>query len=119
MTLTYSPGASQIGFSLPPPGVLAGSFLGAWAVSHLSQVRPPGAFGLDRVFHPVFKSSRDGTAGPVLIFVLRRRIHDAGDMPRAAQHIGQLAAEELGSPEHGAGRRDVIFLGGQLIDRES
>jgi len=36
-TRTYSPGASQSGFSLLPPGSRAGTFSGAWRVTHSAQ----------------------------------------------------------------------------------
>src|SRR6202020_127393 len=36
-TRTYSPGASHSGFSLPSPGLRAGTFSGACAVSQASQ----------------------------------------------------------------------------------
>src|SRR5208337_4797360 len=34
---TYSPGASPIAFSLPSPGLRAGTFSGAWAAIHWIQ----------------------------------------------------------------------------------
>src|SRR5271165_7641015 len=36
-TFTYSPGASEMGFSLPSPGLRAGTFSGAWAATHSIQ----------------------------------------------------------------------------------
>ena len=52
------------------------------------------------------------------LILLAGRVDDAGDVARARQHVGHRAAEQPRADEHRLGRRDVVLLGAQLVDRQ-
>ena len=68
---------------------------------------------------PSLQRRRLLVVGPVLVLdLVARRIDDAGDVARARQHVGHRPAEQPRADEHRLGRRDVVLLGAQLVDRQ-
>ena len=66
---------------------------------------------------PVLELAFGLSARPILVFLACRRIDHPGDMARAGEDELDLSAEETASEEDGFRRRDVIFPGGDVADR--
>ena len=68
------------------------------------------------LFEPGLKLSRGRSAGPVLIPILRRRVHDPGDVARAGKDKPDWTGKELSTQDHRARRCDMVLPGRQVID---
>src|SRR5262249_6303371 len=79
--------------------------------------RPPRALVHLGTLDPVAERDvLDIVVGPVLVLAAGRWIDHARDVAGAREHILHRAAEELRAVEHGIGRCNVIFAGGEVID---
>src|SRR6516164_7194263 len=81
-------------------------------------VRPPRACMFGGLGQPFINiRARRFRPVPVLIFMQIGRIDNAGDMSGPGEHELHRPAEILRTVQHGFGRRDVILLGGETVDR--
>src|SRR5438045_7305122 len=97
---------------------LAGWRLGrALGLEPFDPVRPPRSGMLVRPGEPAFEIADRPAAGPVAVFLLGRRIDHAGNVAGTGQHEFDRTSKELRAEERRFRRRDVIFAGGQIVDR--
>src|SRR5579885_1158999 len=81
-------------------------------------IRPPRARMLLGGRKPRFEVALRRVAGPVLIFLLEGRVHDTRDVAGAGKHEFHRRAEKLAAEENRFRGRDVIFAGGEVVDRD-
>src|ERR1700731_4696288 len=80
-------------------------------------VRPPRAWIFLGLGEPAVEVGvARPLAGPILVFVLGRRIDHPGDMAGAGHHEAPRAAEEFAAEQHRFWRRDMVFAGRQIVD---
>jgi hypothetical protein len=71
-----------------------------------------------RLFKPAFEiGAARLRAGPILVFVLVRRVDHAGDVAGTGQNEAHRPAEIFAAEQHRLRRRNVILAGGEIVDR--
>src|SRR4029078_1704890 len=106
-------------YDVPAAGLARRDFSRILCLDPVEPVGPPGAGVFLRLFEPGVEAGVGRLrAGPILVFHLRRRIDDAGDVAGAGQHEAHWPAEELRAEQHRLGGSDVILARGEIVDRD-
>src|SRR5437762_1710697 len=82
-------------------------------------VRPPRSLMRLRPRQPVIGIVGQEIVGPIVALLLLRRVYDAGDMTRRAQHEPRIATDELNRSIRGTPRHDMILARGIHVARHS
>src|SRR5438552_18237578 len=85
------------------------------AVDPGAPVVPPRAGPLGGACEPLLRGRREVVVGPVVVFLRRRMIDDAGDVARAAEHEPHHAAQAARAAVSALPGRDVVLDGGDEV----
>src|SRR5919202_2670456 len=70
------------------------------------------------LFKPGLEATRGRSAGPVLVPVPSRWIHDTRNMARSGENEPDWTSETLRSHEHRPRRCNMVLAGSQVVDRD-